>query len=318
MNPVLLTVLSFMAVATMVAAIASMAADVFLRDRTRVSQRIDEEFRERQRERAKRALLFKDLSQIAAEAEGQKPSLRQRLTTLIEQSGLEVTVDRLLMISGLAALGLGAIVGLLRREPVSAGIAATLGAAVPLLYVQMKRKARIDAMQGQLPDAFDLMARVVRAGQTISQSQQAVADEFGAPISYEFALCAEQQNLGLAPDLALRDLARRTGLLEIKIFVTALLVQQQTGGNLAELLDKLATTVRSRIRTRGKIKALTAEGRMQGMILLVLPPALFLIMLMMRWDFAGVLLEYPAILISVGISELIGALWIRKIVNFDF
>ena len=139
------------------------------------------------------------------------------------------------------------------------------------VYVQLKRKARLEKLLSQLPDAFDLMARVIRAGQTMSQALQAVADEFDQPIAAEFAYCYEQQNLGLPPEVAFRDLARRTGLLEIKIFVLALLVQQQTGGNLAELLDKLADVVRERFRIRGKIKALTAEGRMQALVLLVLP-----------------------------------------------
>ena len=131
------------------------------------------------------------------------------------------------------------------------------------------------------------MGRVIRAGQTMSQALQAVADEFPPPIAGEFAYCYEQQNLGLPPEAALRDLARRTGLLEIKIFVLALLVQQQTGGNLAELLDKLSDVIRERYQIRGKIKALTAEGRMQAIVLLALPPALFLIMLVMNRDYAG-------------------------------
>src|SRR5262249_57164429 len=122
-----------------------------------------------------------------------------------------------------------------------------------------------------LPDAFDLMARVIRAGQTMSQAIQSVADEFDQPLAGEFAYCYEQQNLGLSPEVALRDLARRTGLVEVKIFVLAMLVQQQTGGNLAELLDKLSGVVRERFRVPGKIKALTAEGRMQATVLLVLP-----------------------------------------------
>src|SRR5215831_2903505 len=111
----------------------------------------------------------------------------------------------------------------------------------------------------------------------MSQALQAVADEFDTPISTEFAYCYEQQNLGLSPEVAMRDLARRTGLLEIKIFVLALLVQQQTGGNLAELLEKLADIVRERFRMRAKIKALTAEGRLQAIILLALVPLLFLL-----------------------------------------
>ena len=128
------------------------------------------------------------------------------------------------------------------------------------------------------------MARVIRAGQTMSQALLAVADEFPPPIAGEFSYCYEQQNLGLSPETAFRDLARRTGLLEIKIFVLALLVQQQTGGNLAELLDKLSAIIRERYRIRGQIKTLTAEGRMQAMVLLALPPGMFLLMLVMNRD----------------------------------
>jgi tight adherence protein B len=162
------------------------------------------------------------------------------------------------------------------------------------------------------------MARVIRAGQTMAQGLQAVADEFDAPIAAEFAYCYEQQNLGLPPETALRDLARRTGLLEIKIFVLAVVVQQQSGGNLADLLDKLAAIVRERFRIRSKIKALTAEGRLQAAVLLILPPALFLIILVLNRDFGQVLLDRPNLLLGMLVSEALGALWIRKIVNFDF
>jgi tight adherence protein B len=173
-------------------------------------------------------------------------------------------------------------------------------------------------MMAQLPDAFDLMARVIRAGQTMSQALQAVADEFDPPIAAEFAYCYEQQNLGLSPEVALRDLARRTGLLEIRIFVLALLVQQQTGGNLAELLDRLAAVIRERARIRGKIRALTAEGRFQALVLLAMPPGLFLIILLLNRSYGQVLLEHANLLIGMLIAEGLGALWIRRIVNFDF
>src|SRR5207245_8851808 len=163
------------------------------------------------------------------------------------------------------------------RQSVLLGLAVgLLAAAICFLFVLMKRNARLQKIMSQLPDAFDLMARIIRAGQTMSQGLQAVADEFDQPIAGEFAYCYEQQNLGLSPEVALRDLAQRTGLLEIKIFVLALLVQQQSGGNLAEMLDKLAGIIRERFKLRGKIRALTAEGRLQAGVLLALPPLLFL------------------------------------------
>src|SRR5262249_19391875 len=151
-----------------------------------------------------------------------------------------------------------------------------------------------------------------------SQALQAVADEFDQPLAAEFAYCYEQQNLGLPVEYSLRDLARRTGLLEIKIFVLGLLVQQQTGGNLAELLDKLANVIRERFRIRGKIAALTAEGRLQALILLGLPFAMFFAILLLNRGYVQILLEKPIILVVMSICEFCGAVWIRKIVNFDF
>jgi tight adherence protein B len=106
--------------------------------------------------------------------------------------------------------------------------------------------------------------------------------------------------------------------MEIKIFVLALLVQQQTGGNLAELLDKLATVIRERFRIRGKISALTAEGRLQAVVLLALPPALLALILVVNRNYGQVLLDRPWLLIGTFCFEVVGALWIRKIINFDF
>lgn len=318
MSPLLLTILTFLAVITLVFAVASVLSDLFLRDRERVSQRIDDEFRKKQRERAERSLVFKDLGRLAAEVDTDQPSLQVRVEELLDQSGLEMTSGRLFSLMGGSALALGILGGLIRENLLVGAVGAVVGAALPWFYVLFKRMKRLNKLREQLPDAFDLMSRVVRAGQTISQAQQAVADEFTPPIASEFAYCFEQQNLGLSPEIALRDLARRTGLLEIKIFVTALLVQQQTGGNLAELLEKLSGVVRERFKTQGKIRALTAEGRIQGLVLLFLPVGMFLIMLVLNREFSEVLLDYPYLLLGMAVSEGIGALWIRKIVNFDF
>ena len=281
--------LTFLAGALGVAGVYSIISDLYLRDRSRLRQRVDDEFRQ-----------------------------RQRVDALIEQSGLGLTVRRLLTLTGAAALALAVPAGLVWWCAPAAAAGALVGAAGPLLYVAVKRKARLEKLMAQLPDAFDLMARVIRAGQTMAQALQAVADEFDQPIAGEFAYCYEQQNLGLPPEVALRDLARRTGLLEIKIFVLALLVQQQTGGPLAELLDKLATVIRERFRIRGKIRALTAEGRLQAAILLLIPPAMLLFILVTNRKYGQVLMEYPGLLVGMFVLELLGALWIRKIVNFDF
>jgi tight adherence protein B len=317
---VLLPILAFVAAVSAVVGIYSLVSDLYLRDRARVSGRVDEEFRQRLRDQAKKSLLMKDLRELAAAPadEEERPTLRRRFEAMVEQSGLELTPARLLTISWVAALTLGGLGGLVRQNILVAAVGAVVGGVVPVAYVNFKRNQRQEKLLSQLPDAFDLMSRIIRAGQTMSQAMQAVADEFMPPIAGEFAFCYEQQNLGLAPEIAMRELSRRTGLLELKIFVMALMVQQQTGGNLAELLDKLSGIIRERYKLRGKIKALTAEGRFQAIILLGLPPAVFLMMLGLNRDYAGILLENPALLWTMVISETFGAIWIRKIVNFDF
>lgn len=321
MSPALLMVLGFAAAVTAVLGIFSIVSDVFLRDRKRVSRRVDDEFRKRQRDRAQKSLLFKDLSVLgveAAEEVAKGNSWRERLALTIEQAGMELSVRRLLgfmLASGLLVAALGTLIG---RSPVVGALVGVLGAYIPLAVVQIKRKSRLGKLLAQLPDAFELMSRCVRAGQTVSQSLQAVADEFELPISAEFSYCYEQMNLGLPPELAMRDLARRTGLMEIKVFVLAMLVQQQTGGNLAELLDKLGTIVRERFRIQGKIQALTGEGRMQAWVLLALPPLMLFVVLALNRTYGAVLFAHPGILLTMLAFELIGALWIRKIINFAY
>ena len=319
-NPAFLTGLTFAAVFLACMGLYSMVSDVYLRDRSRVSQRVDEEFRKRARARAQKSLLFKDHRALSADVAGdeERPGLRQRFETMVEQSGLDLTPSRLLTIVVGTSLGLGLLGGLVRHNILVAAVGAVVGGAAPIFFVKFKRNARSEKLLSQLSDAFDLMSRVIRAGQTMSQGLQAVADEFSPPVATEFAFCFEQQNLGLAPETALRELARRTGLLELKIFVLAMLIQQQTGGNLAELLDKLSHIIRERYKLRGKIQGLTAEGRMQAMVLLGLPPALFLLMLVINRSYAGMLLDHTPLIWMTVISETIGGLWIRKIVNFDF
>jgi tight adherence protein B len=322
LSPALLTVLTFLAVAMALLGVYSLLADVFLRDRSRVSQRVDRELRKRQRDQVRKSKIFKEIGTTPATGTtagaNLTSTLRARLEAMIQQSGVSVTPQRLLALMTAVGLALGLIAGLVHWNPITGLVGAAVGASVPYLYVVVKRHRRLNKMMDQLPEAFDLMARIIRAGQTMAQSIQAVADEFDAPLAAEFAYCYEQQNLGLSPEASLRDLARRTGLLEIKIFVLALLVQQQAGGNLAELLDKLSTVIRERSRIRGKIRVLTAEGRFQAVVLLGLPPAMLLVLILLNPGYAQVLFKHPYLLVGTFVAEGFGYLWIRKIVNFDF
>ena len=220
----------------------------------------------------------------------------------------------------MAVLGpcLRLLAGLLLHSLLVGLAAGVVGAMLPLGYVRMKLNSRHEAIRRQLSDAFDLMARVLRAGQSMTQAMMAVATDFATPISEEFAYCAEQQNLGLSSEISMRDLAKRTGLVEVNIFVVAVLVQRQVGGNLSEILEKLAFVVRQRYKTRALIRSLTAEGRMQALVLMALPPLLLGVMLVSNYDYEVVLLQQPYLIGGMLFFMALGGLWIRKIVNFDF
>jgi len=318
---VIVTMITFAAAASAVFAFNLVLTDLAKRDRKVMKDRIRTEMRQRQRSDLRSSEQFKDLSKLAAEAleetASESVSIPIRFKTMIEQSGMNLTPGRLLMMMGIFAAVFAAPTALL-LGPLFAAPAAVVGALIPFFFVQFKRFKRIELLRSQLSDCFELISRVMLAGQTMSQAMQSVAEEFKPPVATEFGICFEQQNLGLSPEIALRELARRTGLLEIKIFVLALMVHRQTGGNLTELLDKLALIVRERFRIRGMIKGLTAEGRLQAGILLAMPPVMFVTLLFINNTYAMQLFDHPELPIAALVSMAFGALWIRKIVNFDF
>lgn len=318
MHPTLLTVLTFLAALLAFIGIYSILTDLYLRDRNRLSQRMEEEFRLSQRSRAQRSRLIRSLGEEGAIDWTSPAGLFERYQFLVEQSGLPITPINLLLVALFLGLVAGTVTSMLSGSLAAGASVAVLTGVVPLLYAHRRRIERQQAMLKQLPDALDLIGRVIRAGQTMSQAMRSVADEFAAPISAEFAYCYEQQDLGLAPELALQDMARRTGLLEIKIFIMALLVQKQTGGNLASILENLAAVVRERFRIRDKIRVLTAEGRLQATVLIAMPPLMLLVMLFLNPSYTEVLLEHPYYLVGAIASMCFGAWWIRRIVNFDF
>ena len=214
------------------------------------------------------------------------------------------------------ALLLGAV-GLWSQGPIL-GVPAFIGGAVgPLVYVKQKARARRERFLAELSGAFDLMARVIRSGQSVPQAFQAVADSFEEPIATAFSRCREQQNLGLPPESAFQELAEQSGVLEMRIFAMAMLIQRQVGGNLSEVLERLAGLVREHRRMRLQIRTLTAEGRMQATVLLVLPFFLFLVMRYVNRGYTDELLRHGTLLAGTMLLMAVGALWIRKIVNFD-
>ncbi len=328
--PVLLLFM-FLAASMGVAAGYSIWKDLRQREGFRRARRMENEFPKTDAKPATRATLFKSASQfdLAAIAPDRLPALdaplsepertdwHSRLQSMLAQSGLSLTLAQFAWVSAGMALA-GALLGLLLHGPLLAALGSLSLGAAPLLYAQYRQKARRERLLMQLAAAFDLMTRVLRSGHSVPHAFQAVADSFEPPIAHEFAYCQEQQNLGLLPEVTYRDLARRTGVLEIKIFVMAMMIQRQAGGNLSEVLERLASLVRERVRLRNQIRTLTAEGRLQSVVLLVLPPLMYFVMRFINRPYADVLLDHPGLLAAMAASMGLGALWIRKIIQFDF
>lgn len=318
--------LSFFSAFFGIFAVNLVLVDLFKRDRERMLKRMQEERLQRQRKEVRQSAMARrdghgQLSNLAQEAlleANVSRSWYEQLKEMVSQSGMRITTARLLTISAITGLVIGLLGGVLFRGIIVGLVLATIGSAIPILVVARARRKRQEQLRAQFSDVLELMSRVLRAGQTVTQAMNAVAEEFKPPISSEFAYCYEQQNLGLAPEIAYRDLAQRTGILEIKIFVLAVLVHRQSGGNLAELFDKLSHIVRERFRIRGEIQSLTAEGRMQALILLILPVGIWLALFILNRQYALKLFEHPSLIMGTLVAMGIGAFWIRRIVNFDF
>src|SRR4051812_4818864 len=189
---------------------------------------------------------------------------------------------------------------------------------IPFVWLLWKRKTRLDKFAAQLPDAMELVARALRAGHSLAAGMHVVGEEMPEPICTEFNRVYEEQNLGIALDDSLRNLCERIPNLDLRFFVTSVIIQRQTGGDLSEILDKIGYIIRERFRILGQVKALTAEGRLSGIILLALPFGLFLMMLNIQPNYIEKLWTHElGIKMSVValIMQLLGALVIKKIVN---
>jgi len=318
MNPTLVLIITFVGGTLAVMAITSVILDLFLGSEKRIKDRLAEEFDAASEDSSQKSPLFKDLRLLASESAQTKTTLRIRLRDAIDQSGLAITPNTLLKAAGGAACLCGALAVVLTQVLWMGAGGLVAGFALPFVYIQFRRNKRIETLRRQLPEAFEMMSRAIRSGQTINSAFQVVVDDFEDPISEEFLLCYEQQKLGLPQEVALRDLARRSGIMELQMFAVTLLIQRQSGGNPVEMLNSLATVIRKRLQLLNKVKALTGEGRMQALVLLVMPPLIFVALFFLNRDYIQVLLEHPMIFVGIFISETLGALWIRKIINFEY
>ena len=241
-----------------------------------------------------------------------------KLTLLFEQANVSLSMTNFAVASGVLAL-LGMLLPALIGFSVALSpIFAIFFAVLPIIWLLFRRKRRLRKFAAQLPEAMELIARALRAGHSIAAGFSLVAEEMAEPISTEFSRTYEEQNLGKPLDEALTDLTKRVPNLDLKFFATAVILQRQTGGDLAEILDKIGHLIRERFKIWGQVQALTGEGRLSGIVLLALPPALFVVVYRMNPDYLMLLFTDDLgkkMLVGGILMQIFGALVIRKIVN---
>jgi tight adherence protein B len=240
------------------------------------------------------------------------------LPKFIEQSGVNITTSQLVMITLGLVGGVTAIAYVLRLPMMYCPLVGLPFSVLPLAYVWFMRGRRLTAFGRQLPEALELISRALRAGHSLASGISLVAEELPEPIRSEFERVYEAQNLGRPLESSMEEMAERVPNLDLRFFVTAVLLQRQTGGDLAEILDKIGYLIRERFKLFGQIQALTGEGRMSGAVLLALPPVLFVVLWRLNPTYITPLFTDPMgqQMLAGGIfMQFLGAIVIKKIID---
>lgn len=240
------------------------------------------------------------------------------LNAFVEQSGVNVTAARLLAMTFGAFLGGFIIVAILPIPKFFAPLAGLVFAAIPCGYVYFKRRKRLALFGRQLPDALDLLGRSLRSGHSLPNGFALVGSEMKDPLAGEFYRVFEEQNLGVPMEEALGQLATRIPNLDLQFFATAVILQRTTGGDLGEILEKISSLIRARMKLLGTVAALTGEGRISGSVLLAMPPALFLYMLYANPDYVKPLFTDEVgkyLIMGAVFMQFLGAIAIKKIIT---
>lgn len=319
MSPMLLSIVIFVAVSAMVGAAAFAFKDF---GNTKAEDRLDVLAGLKTPELESRGLLKAEVMQegvdgisgMLSRAAARMGSVRN----LFIQANSPISVNTFIAISaGCALFGVvGAVIG---RSPIPLYPAvALMFGLLPLMWLLLRRRSRFKKFSKQLPDALELIGRALRSGHSLASGIHVVVDEMPSPIATEFGNVYESQNLGIPIEQAMRDMLRRMPNLDLKFFVTSVVIQRQTGGDLAEILDKISHIIRERFKIMGQVQALTGEGRISGVVLMGLPIALFFVVYHLNPDYVMLLFTDPVgrkMIAVAAFLQVLGAICIKKIVN---
>jgi tight adherence protein B len=284
------------------------------------ADRLERRLREVSKPEEKASILVKQRSSGGVDSLVRGTDAGSWLASLIEQSGVPTSPGSIVIISvGLSALlGLTAIVGVRRWEAALA--AAIVGLLMPIGFLRFKRTQRMKKFEEHFPEALDLLSRAIRAGHAFQTAMGMIAEEMGPPVGVEFKKSFEQQNYGLPLRDALNQLSERVPLMDVRFFVTAVSIQRETGGNLAEILDNLANVVRERFKILRQVRTHTAHGRFTGYVLLALPAALAVALSFISPEHIRALFTTrmgQTMLIGAIVMQTIGFFWIKRVIKIE-
>lgn len=244
----------------------------------------------------------------------------EALGRLIEQAGHSILAHRLVLLSVFFGL-IGASIGWTASRLPAVALAAALGSmALPFLKIVRDRKKRFEKLDEQLPDAIDVMKRALRAGHPFNSALRLVAEDMSEPIAREFQLTFADINYGNDVRRAMLGLLLRVPSVSMMAVVTAVLVQKETGGNLAEIFERISHVIRGRFRFHRKVRTLSAEGRLSAWILSLVPLVLFAVIWVTSPSYLPVLLDHPIgqkLLIFAGVMGVLGIAWMRKVIRIE-
>jgi tight adherence protein B len=258
---------------------------------------------------------MQDVERMASKAFG-----GSRFEQWVKQSGTTMTISMCVLISLLLGV-LASTVALMFTHLWWAGLGAfAVGVCIEPMLLRQKRTSRLYRFEEHFPEALDLLSRAVRAGHAFSAGMKMVADELDEPVGPEFRKAFDEQNYGLPLKESLNSLAERIPLLDVRFFSTAVLIQRETGGNLAEILDNLANVVRERFKIRRQVRVHTAHGRFTGYVLMALPAFLAIALSFINPEHMNLLFEEKIgqmMIIGCIVMQALGFIWIKQIVKIE-